>query len=158
MLHVCRAFVHSACREAATQNYPRLVTKPNFRRTSSRSRSISSSETCCGKLVINDEDVFLVFFRVCVRAPVFGLLEAKTAGKPIPGDVAYDKDGNSTTDPAAALQGAIRVFDRCDIPACNDGSYPVAGLIFLLGESTSIATACSLTHYAPRQCNMLIFL
>ncbi|CAM9326882.1 unnamed protein product [Laminaria digitata] len=44
--------------------------------------------------------------------PFFGLLEAKTAGKPIPGDVAYDKDGNSTTDPAVALQGAIRVFDR----------------------------------------------
>lgn len=52
-----------------------------------------------------------LYAHVC--APVFGLLEAKTAGKPIPGDVAYDKDGNSTTDPAAALQGAIRVFDRC---------------------------------------------
>lgn len=46
---------------------------------------------------------------------VFGLLEAKTAGKPIPGDVAYDKDGNLTTDPAEALAGAIRVFDRCVI-------------------------------------------
>lgn len=44
--------------------------------------------------------------------PFFGLLEAKTAGKPIPGDVAYDKDGNLTTDPAEALAGAIRVFDR----------------------------------------------
>lgn len=44
---------------------------------------------------------------------VFGLLEAKTAGKPIPGDVAYDDKGNSTTDPAEALKGAIRVFDRC---------------------------------------------
>ena len=63
---------------------------------------------------------------VCTRAPVFGLLEAKTAGKPIPGDVAYDKDGNSTTDPAAALQGAIRVFDRCAISACHGGPCPVA--------------------------------
>eukprot|EP00752_Nemacystus_decipiens_P013897 g12336.t1 len=44
--------------------------------------------------------------------PFFGLLEAKTAGKPIPGDVAYDENGNSTTDPAEALKGAIRVFDR----------------------------------------------
>jgi len=42
----------------------------------------------------------------------FGLLEAKTAGKPIPGDVAIDKDGNPTTDPQAAIEGAIRVFDR----------------------------------------------
>ncbi|CAN0093007.1 unnamed protein product [Ectocarpus sp. 4 AP-2014] len=44
--------------------------------------------------------------------PFFGLLEAKTAGKPIPGDVAYDAEGNATTDPAEALKGAIRVFDR----------------------------------------------
>ncbi|CAM9215856.1 unnamed protein product [Chrysoparadoxa australica] len=44
--------------------------------------------------------------------PFFGLLEAKTAGKPIPGDVAYDSEGNLTTDPAAAIAGAIRVFDR----------------------------------------------
>lgn len=50
---------------------------------------------------------------------VFGLLEAKTAGKPIPGDVAYDDKGNATTDPAEALKGAIRVFDRCvPRPSC----------------------------------------
>ncbi|CAN0019928.1 unnamed protein product, partial [Phaeothamnion confervicola] len=40
--------------------------------------------------------------------PFFGLLEAKTAGRPIPGDVAYDAQGNLTTDPAAAIAGAIR--------------------------------------------------
>lgn len=28
------------------------------------------------------------------------------------GDVAYDSEGKETTDPAAALAGAIRVFDR----------------------------------------------
>lgn len=43
---------------------------------------------------------------------LFGLLEAKTAGRPIPGNVAYDSNGEPTTDPAAALSGAIRVFDR----------------------------------------------
>lgn len=43
---------------------------------------------------------------------LFGLLEAKTAGISIPDNVAYDSDGNSTTEPAAALSGAIRVFDR----------------------------------------------
>ncbi len=40
----------------------------------------------------------------------FGIVEAKTAGRSIPADVAYDSAGNSTTDPAAALRGAIRTF------------------------------------------------
>lgn len=43
---------------------------------------------------------------------LFGLLEAKTAGREIPGNVAYDPAGNPTTDPSEALAGAIRVFDR----------------------------------------------
>eukprot|EP00775_Hariotina_reticulata_P013490 gene13490-13615_t len=45
----------------------------------------------------------------------FGLLEAKTAGRPIPGDVALNAQGQPTTDPAEVLDGgAIRVFDRQD--------------------------------------------
>ncbi|PNH04783.1 Glyoxalase domain-containing protein 4 [Tetrabaena socialis] len=43
----------------------------------------------------------------------FGLLEAKAAGRPIPGDVAMDSEGLATTDPNDVLSGgAIRVFDR----------------------------------------------
>ncbi|KXZ54908.1 hypothetical protein GPECTOR_4g980 [Gonium pectorale] len=43
----------------------------------------------------------------------FGLLEAKAAGRPIPGDVAMNAAGQATTDPNEVLQGgAIRVFDR----------------------------------------------
>jgi LDH2 family malate/lactate/ureidoglycolate dehydrogenase len=42
----------------------------------------------------------------------FGLMEAKTAGRSIPNDVAYDNQGNPTTDPAKALEGALRPFDR----------------------------------------------
>jgi hypothetical protein len=43
----------------------------------------------------------------------FGLLEAKTAGRPIPGDVALNAQGQATTDPNEVLSGgAIRVFDR----------------------------------------------
>lgn len=42
----------------------------------------------------------------------FGLVEAKTAGKSIPADVAYDAEGKETTDPSAAMDGAIRTFDR----------------------------------------------
>jgi LDH2 family malate/lactate/ureidoglycolate dehydrogenase len=42
----------------------------------------------------------------------YGLIEAKTAGESIPGDVAYDPAGHSTTDPALAMKGALRSFDR----------------------------------------------
>lgn len=40
----------------------------------------------------------------------FGIVEAQTAGRTIPSDVAYDAHGNPTTDPTAALAGAIRTF------------------------------------------------
>ena len=42
----------------------------------------------------------------------FGLVEARTAGRQIPDDLAYDAEGNPTTDPASAIHGAIRSFDR----------------------------------------------
>jgi L-2-hydroxycarboxylate dehydrogenase (NAD+) len=42
----------------------------------------------------------------------FGLAEAQTAGRSIPPDFAYDKEGNSTTDPQEAIAGAIRSFER----------------------------------------------
>jgi L-2-hydroxycarboxylate dehydrogenase (NAD+) len=42
----------------------------------------------------------------------YGLIEAQTAGKSIPADVAYDQEGNPTTDPAKAMKGALRSFDR----------------------------------------------
>ncbi|HKZ35538.1 MAG TPA: Ldh family oxidoreductase [Patescibacteria group bacterium] len=42
----------------------------------------------------------------------FGLVQAKTAGKKIPGDVAYDSKGKLTTDPGKAMDGAILPFDR----------------------------------------------
>ncbi len=42
----------------------------------------------------------------------FGLVEAKTAGRAIPDDMAYDRQGVPTTDPQRAIEGAIRSFDR----------------------------------------------
>jgi LDH2 family malate/lactate/ureidoglycolate dehydrogenase len=42
----------------------------------------------------------------------FGLVEAKTAGHKIADDMAYDAQGHPTDDPAAAILGAIRSFDR----------------------------------------------
>ncbi len=52
----------------------------------------------------------IVFDMATAAIARFGIIEAKTAGRSIPGDVAYDANGNSTTDPAAALAGAIRTF------------------------------------------------
>jgi L-2-hydroxycarboxylate dehydrogenase (NAD+) len=42
----------------------------------------------------------------------YGLVEAKTSGTKIPADVAYDPQGNPTVEPALAIQGALRSFDR----------------------------------------------
>lgn len=42
----------------------------------------------------------------------FGLVEAMTAGKDIPADIAYDSNGLPTTSPQQAIAGAIRSFDR----------------------------------------------
>ena len=42
----------------------------------------------------------------------YGLVTAKEEGLMIPNDVAYDSEGQATTDPAAAMGGALRVFDR----------------------------------------------
>ena len=42
----------------------------------------------------------------------YGIKMAESMGIPIANDIAYDCNGLETTDPSAALGGAIRVFDR----------------------------------------------
>jgi LDH2 family malate/lactate/ureidoglycolate dehydrogenase len=42
----------------------------------------------------------------------YGLVEAETAGRAIPGDVAYTSEGMPATSPQEAIKGAIRSFDR----------------------------------------------
>lgn len=42
----------------------------------------------------------------------FGVVEANTAGRQLPEGAAYDKEGNETTDPSKALDGALRTFDK----------------------------------------------
>ncbi len=64
----------------------------------------------------------IVFDMATASIARFGIVEAKTAGRTIPEGVAYDADGNLTTDPTAALAGAIRVF----------GGYKGAALAFLV--------------------------
>lgn len=56
----------------------------------------------------------------------YGLIEAKTAGKSIPENLAYDADGNPTTDPAKAMDGAIKSF----------GGYKGSGLGFMVTALT----------------------
>ncbi|MDZ4763189.1 MAG: Ldh family oxidoreductase [Chloroflexota bacterium] len=56
----------------------------------------------------------------------FGIIEAQTAGRRIPPDVAVDGSGQPTTDPTAALAGAIRTF----------GGYKGAALAFMVEAFT----------------------
>jgi LDH2 family malate/lactate/ureidoglycolate dehydrogenase len=42
----------------------------------------------------------------------FGLVTANEEGREIPHNIAYDKEGNITTSPKDALDGALMVFDR----------------------------------------------
>lgn len=60
----------------------------------------------------NKGDVLVLDMATAAMA-YFGVIEAKTAGKSLPENVAYDKMGNLTTDPAKVLDdGALRTFDR----------------------------------------------
>jgi L-2-hydroxycarboxylate dehydrogenase (NAD+) len=61
---------------------------------------------------IPGKDLMYVFDMATSAMAYFGLVQAKTAGKTIPGDIAYDAEGNLTTDPGLAMDGAIRPFDR----------------------------------------------
>lgn len=54
----------------------------------------------------------VVFDMATSAIAFFGLVEAHAAGRKIPGDVAYDAQGNLTEDPEAAMDGAILPFDR----------------------------------------------
>lgn len=52
----------------------------------------------------------IVFDMATAAMAYYGILSAKTAGDVIQSDVAYDSEGNITTDPAKALSGAIKTF------------------------------------------------
>lgn len=52
----------------------------------------------------------LVFDMATSAIARFGIIQAQTAGTALPEGVAYDADGALTTDPGAALAGAIRAF------------------------------------------------
>ncbi|OGG09879.1 hypothetical protein A2154_04555 [Candidatus Gottesmanbacteria bacterium RBG_16_43_7] len=66
----------------------------------------------------------------------YGLIEAKTAGKKIPPNTAYDKEGQVTQDPGKAMDGAIMPFDR---------SYKGAGLNLIVEILTGPLVGASFT-------------
>ncbi len=62
---------------------------------------------------IPTEDTPLVLDMATAAMAYFGVIEAHTAGKNLPQDIAYDKEGNITIDPAKVLdKGALRTFDK----------------------------------------------
>jgi L-2-hydroxycarboxylate dehydrogenase (NAD+) len=76
----------------------------------------------------------IVFDMATAAIARFGIVEAKTAGRSIPDDVAYDSEGHPTTDPAAALGGAIRAF----------GGYKGAALALMVEILTTALVGTSL--------------
>ena len=64
----------------------------------------------------------------------YGLVTAAEEGKSIPNDVAYDSQGESTTDPLQAMRGALRVFDRG-----HKGSHLALMVELLAGALTGAA-------------------
>lgn len=66
----------------------------------------------------------------------YGLIEAKTAGRSIPPDIAYDSEGKLTTDPAKAMDGALRPFDK---------NYKGAGLSLMVEVLTGPLVAATFT-------------
>lgn len=52
----------------------------------------------------------IVFDMATAAIAYYGVLLANAAGEPIPEGVAYDSEGRLTTDPAAAMAGAIKAF------------------------------------------------
>jgi LDH2 family malate/lactate/ureidoglycolate dehydrogenase len=72
----------------------------------------------------------------------FGLVEAKTAGRSIPSGITYDQSGNDTTDPAVAMDGAIRPFDK---------SYKGASLSLMVEILTGPLVAASYVGITPEK-------
>ena len=74
----------------------------------------------------------------------YGLIEAKTAGRKIPADIAYDSEGNLTDDPAKAMDGALRPFDK---------NYKGAGLALMVEILTGPLVGASFTGFGDTKMN-----
>jgi LDH2 family malate/lactate/ureidoglycolate dehydrogenase len=67
----------------------------------------------------------------------YGVIEAKTAGRQLPDGIAYDKHGQETTDPQAALAGALRTF----------GGYKGAALSLIVEVLTGPLVGATFTGF-----------
>lgn len=85
--------------------------------------------------VPTDQDPIVLDMATAAMA-YYGLIEAKTAGKKIPLGLAYDSEGNLTDDPAKAMDGALRPFDK---------SYKSAGLALMVEILTGPLVGASFT-------------
>lgn len=63
-------------------------------------------------IAVKGEDGPVTLDMATAAMALYGVIEARTAGRPLPEGVAFDSDGRTTTDPEAAMEGALRTFDR----------------------------------------------
>src|SRR5258706_5751684 len=63
-------------------------------------------------IAIPSENEPVVLDMATAAMALYGVIEAKTAGRSIPENTAYDKEGNITTDPSKAMEGTIITFDN----------------------------------------------
>lgn len=100
--------------------------------------------------VPTDKDPLVLDMATAAMA-YYGLIEAKTEGRTIPVNTAYDKNGKITTNPASAMDGAILTFDR---------SYKGAGLSMIVEILTGPLVGGSFTGFGDTSHNWgnLIFI
>jgi LDH2 family malate/lactate/ureidoglycolate dehydrogenase len=79
----------------------------------------------------------IVFDMAASAITWYGLVRAKTLGQKLTENVAIDKDGNPTTDPDKAMNGAILPFDR---------SYKGSGLAMVVELLTGPLVGASYVH------------
>jgi L-2-hydroxycarboxylate dehydrogenase (NAD+) len=89
-------------------------------------------------------DTPVVFDMATAAMAFYGLVEAQAAKRSIPGDVAYDAEGNLTQDPGAAMDGAILPFDR---------GYKGAGLAMMVEILTGPLVMAAFTGAADSWTN-----
>ncbi len=80
------------------------------------------------------QDHPIVFDMAASAITWYGLVRAKALGQKIPDNVAVDSDGNLTTDPEAAMRGAILPFDK---------SYKGSGLAMVVELLAGALTGAS---------------
>ncbi len=90
------------------------------------------------------DDAPIVLDMATAAMAYYGLIEAKTAGRKIPPDIAYDNDGKLTDDPSKAMDGALRSFDK---------SYKGAGLALIVEILTGPLVGASFTGFGNTNTN-----